>query len=157
VLRAQSTRTIPTTGRPKRSGPSIFSLRGHSRVSKDCSNRNLARSDSSTVIYGRDAEWFAEAERTYRQLIITCEKDKDVGPTHSVTATHSLTLARALHEQGRFEDAEREYQLALDCWRSVNDAPAGDREFVISSILNDLTKCKNRETRLLLSGPDVVP
>jgi tetratricopeptide (TPR) repeat protein len=107
-------------------------------------------------MYCRNAEWFAEAEPAYRQLIITCEKDKKVGPTHSVTATHSLTLARALHEQGRFEEAEMEYQRALDRWRSVNDVPPDDREFMINSIFDDLAKCKNREIRVLLSRPDVL-
>jgi tetratricopeptide (TPR) repeat protein len=106
--------------------------------------------------YHRDAEWFAEAEPELRQRITRCENDKDLGPNHSLTAGHSLTLARALHEQGRFEEAEMEYQRALDRWLLVNDGPPDDREFVISSILDDLTKCKNREIRPLLPRPDVV-
>jgi hypothetical protein len=104
--------------------------------------------------YHRDAEWFAEVEPFQRQLISRCERE--LGPTHELTASHALTMARMLHEQGKFEDAEIEYRSALDRWRSVSGAPPGDPEFVINSILEDVTKCKNRQTRVLLPRPKVV-
>jgi hypothetical protein len=92
--------------------------------------------------YHQDADWFAEEEARCRQLMIRCEKE--LGPNHEVTATNTFHCAHALHEQGKFDEAESLYQLALHRWHSVVDIPRDQHEDIVASILTEIGRCNDR-------------
>jgi hypothetical protein len=89
----------------------------------------------------RDAELYAQEESMYRDLLAKCEKD--LSPCHQLTATYTVNLARALHEQRRFDDAIPMYRLGFARSMAARWAPH-HRPLVMSSILAEIKNCQNR-------------
>jgi hypothetical protein len=89
----------------------------------------------------RDAELLVEEESMYRGLLAKCEEY--LIPCHQLTATFTVKLARALHEQGRFDDAIPMYWLGFA--RSMAALlPPYYPPGVISSILVEIENCQSK-------------
>jgi hypothetical protein len=89
----------------------------------------------------RGLELYAQEETMYRDLLAKCEKD--LSPCHQLTATNTVNLARALHEQGKFDDAIPVYWLGFARAMAARWAPHY-RPLVMSSILAEIENCQNR-------------
>jgi hypothetical protein len=97
--------------------------------------------------FARDVDWFAEVEPVYRQRMAAAQAD--LGAFHEQTAVNTVALARLLHEQGKFTEAEEIYQLAFERWKSGQSIPEQRRQPVLASILTDIENCR----RALPLGP----
>lgn len=93
-------------------------------------------------IYHRHVDFCAEEEAQIRALLNRCEAS--LGPSHQLTATHTLNLARVLHEEGKFAEAVPVYWLALArCWAGSWAPHQG--EISASWILRDIENCQNEQ------------
>ena len=91
----------------------------------------------------RDAEWYAEAEQEYRWRVHNAEEQ--LGPRQILTASHTLNLARLLHEQGKFDEALPIYRLALERWSSLPTDVGARRTAAIAMIEQEIEHCRNRQ------------
>ena len=86
----------------------------------------------------RDAEWYAAAELEYRCRVRRCQKE--VGTYHEVTANQTVSLARLLHEQGKYSEAATVYRLAIGRWKRVSAAD-GIRQRILYWLESELENC----------------
>jgi hypothetical protein len=90
-------------------------------------------------VYCRDSDFCATEEANRRELLKCCENE--LSPCDQVTATHTIALARILHEQGKNTEALPVYWLGLvRCWAA--DWAPHYRETLLSTILREIESCQ---------------
>ncbi|MDP2998271.1 MAG: tetratricopeptide repeat protein [Bryobacterales bacterium] len=90
--------------------------------------------------YYRDAEWCGEEEVGLRANLKDCEAQ--LGPTDPWTAMMTRNLARLLQKQGKVEEAESVFRLALERWKSASSVPDERRREAIGSIEQALSQLR---------------
>lgn len=91
----------------------------------------------------RDAKLYAEMEAELRRQLV--DNEAQLGSADRWTAMTTSGLARLLHQQGKFEEAQVFYRLALERWKLAAPLSEERRRETIGLIEQALRECAEKQ------------